>query len=332
MRTRSYPDRASPVEHLVRARAFGLRVVVALIAVGLLVGAVIGVRAAVSATGTREPVAQALAPVAVDGSLSADPATVPMNAPAPLSAPLPPQNIAPPDNAVPPNAGAPPAGGQPSAAADPAPLTPSRTPSADPAPLPRASTVPAGLSPYSAWAAALSKIIDVPARALQAYGNAQNIVAREQPGCHLSWTTLAGIAHIESNHGRYGGRSLQPDGRSSSPIIGIPLDGGPNVQAIGDTDGGALDADPRWDRAVGPFQFIPGTWARWKADGNGDKVADPQNIDDAAVAAGRYLCAGGRSLSDGTGWWRAILSYNNSTAYVQDVFDGADSYARAASR
>jgi len=178
----------------------------------------------------------------------------------------------------------------------------------------------------------LAKVIDVPARALQAYGNAQNIVAREQPGCHLSWTTLAGIAHIESNHGRFGGRALQPDGRSSSPIIGIPLDGGPAVQAIGDTDGGALDGDPVWDRAVGPFQFIPSTWAKWRADGNGDRVADPQSIDDAAVAAGRYLCAGGRNLSDGASWWRAILSYNNSDAYVQSVFNGADGYARAALR
>ena len=199
-------------------------------------------------------------------------------------------------------------------------------------PVARGSAVPAGLSPYSAWAASLAKVIDVPARALQAYGNAQNVVAREQPGCHLSWTTLAGIAHIESNHGRYAGRTLQSDGRSSTPIIGIPLDGGPSVQAISDTDGGALDGDRVWDRAVGPFQFIPSTWAKWKADANGDRVADPQNIDDAAVAAGHYLCAGGRNLSDGASWWRAILSYNNSNEYVQNVFNGADSYARAALR
>jgi len=66
-------------------------------------------------------------------------------------------------------------------------------------------------------------------------------------------------------------------------------------------------------------QFIPSTWARWKADGNSDGVADPQNIDAAALAAGRYLCAGGRNLATGTDWWTAILSYNNSTSYVQTV-------------
>jgi len=297
---------------VVRARAYLFRAVLALVAVGLLVGAVIGARAAVSATGTQGSVAQALAPVAVDGSLNTNPGSVPANVVAPVSAPLPPQNAVLPGT--------------------PAAVDPTQPRAPDPAPVPRGSAVPAGLSPYSAWAASLAKVIDVPARALQAYGNAQNIVAREQPGCHLSWTTLAGIAHIESNHGRFGGRALQPDGRSSSPIIGIPLDGGPAVQAIGDTDGGALDGDPVWDRAVGPFQFIPSTWAKWRADGNGDRVADPQSIDDAAVAAGRYLCAGGRNLSDGASWWRAILSYNNSDAYVQSVFNGADGYARAALR
>ncbi len=189
--------------------------------------------------------------------------------------------------------------------------------------------IPAGVSPYSAWAVALAKTIDVPARALQAYASAQVIVARGQPGCHLSWTTLAGIARTESNHGRFGGRTPHADGRSSSPIIGIPLNGAPGVAAIAATDGGVLDGDPVWEHAVGAFQFIPSTWARWKADGNSDGVADPQNIDDAALAAGRYLCAGGKDLATGTDWWKAILSYNNSTSYVQTVFNGAEDYARA---
>lgn len=312
-RAKAYLNRGSSVESVVRARAYIVRAAVALVAVGLLVGAVLGAQAAVSATGAREPLAQALAPVAVDGSLTTNPGTVPANVAAPLSAPLPPQS------AVLPGASA--QATVPVTPATAAPIT---------APVPQGSVVPAGLSPYAAWAAKLSKVIDIPARALQAYGNAQNIVAHEQPSCRLSWTTLAGLAHIESNHGRFGGRTLQPNGRSSSPIIGIPLDGGPAVQAIRDTDGGVLDGDTVWDRAVGPFQFIPGTWARWKADGNGDRIADPQNIDDAAVAAGRYLCAGGRNLADGAGWWSAILSYNNSNTYVQDVFNGADSYARAA--
>ena len=83
---------------------------------------------------------------------------------------------------------------------------------------------------------------------------------------------------------------------------------------------------------MGPFQFIPSPWMHWKADGNGDGAADPQNIDDAALAAGHYLCAGGKDLATGAGWWQAILSSNHSVAYVQTVFTGAEAYARATVR
>jgi len=63
--------------------------VIALVVVGVLGGAVLGARSAVSVTGTPAPVTRALAPVAVDGSLSADPAPVPVGVTAPVSAPLP---------------------------------------------------------------------------------------------------------------------------------------------------------------------------------------------------------------------------------------------------
>jgi len=152
------------------------------------VGAVIGTRAAV-AMPAQNPVAEALAPVAVDGSVSTNLGAVPPNAPAPASVPSPPQSSIP--------------------LLNPAISQPERPSNGSPAaPAPRGSAVPAGQSPYSAWAAAQARVIDVPARALQAY-------------------------------------------------------------------------------------------------------------------------AGGTNLTDGTGWWRAILSYNNSTVYVQNVFNGADSYARA---
>ncbi|MDF3149807.1 lytic transglycosylase domain-containing protein, partial [Streptomyces sp. T21Q-yed] len=88
---------------------------------------------------------------------------------------------------------------------------------------------------------------------------------------------------------------------------------------IRDTDGGAHDGDTTYDRAVGPMQFIPSTWARWGADGNGDGRADPNNVFDAALGAGRYLCAGGRDLSVPAELDRAILGYNHSTAYLRTV-------------
>lgn len=181
----------------------------------------------------------------------------------------------------------------------------------------------------ASWARTISQDVDVPARALQAYGLADLAVRQEEPDCNLSWVTVAGLARIESNHGRYRGASIAPDGDVNPRIIGVPLNGTGGTRTIGDTDGGVLDADTSLDRAVGPMQFIPSTWASWRSDGNGDGVADPNNIDDAALAAGRYLCAGGRDLATGPGWRAAVLSYNNSDEYGRRVYAAADSYASA---
>jgi len=196
---------------------------------------------------------------------------------------------------------------------------------------PATITAPGTPPAYTAWAGAVAGQTGVPARALQAYAAGDATLRVEQPGCGLTWVTLAGIGRTESDHGRYRGRTLRGDGTPSTPIVGIALDGGPSVAAIADTDRGALDADTRWDRAVGPMQFIPSSWARWGADANGDGVADPQNIDDAALAAGRYLCASGRDLTVGAAWWTAVLSYNASTTYAGDVLAAAQGYALAAS-
>jgi membrane-bound lytic murein transglycosylase B len=179
-----------------------------------------------------------------------------------------------------------------------------------------------------AWLSRVSNATGIPARALRAYANADLTLAKVQPACHLPWTLLAGIGRIESDHGRYGGATLDAGGRESKPIIGVPLNGA-GVADISDTDGGALDDDAVHDRAVGPMQFIPSTWRAWASDGNGDGIADPQNIDDATVTAGRYLCAGGRDLATAAGWWAAVLSYNNSVEYGQKVFTVADAAARA---
>ncbi|WP_215546059.1 lytic transglycosylase domain-containing protein [Amycolatopsis sp. CA-230715] len=187
-----------------------------------------------------------------------------------------------------------------------------------------------GKNTLASWAERASGPVGIPARALIAYGNAELAMRSMQPKCRLSWATLAGIGRIESNHGQYGGATLGADGRPSKPIIGVPLDGSPGVRAIADTDGGRYDGDPAQDRAVGPMQFIPGTWAKWNSDGNGDGVGDPQQIDDAALGAARYLCAGGRDMAGATGWWAGIMSYNNSVEYAQKVFGLADGYAKAA--
>ncbi|MET9801108.1 lytic transglycosylase domain-containing protein [Streptomyces sp. NPDC006368] len=156
----------------------------------------------------------------------------------------------------------------------------------------------------------------LPATVFAAYRRAERELAESAPGCGLRWQLLAAIGQVESGHAR-GGR-VGADGTTLTPILGPRLDGN-GFALIRDTDGGAYDGDAVYDRAVGPMQFIPSTWAVWGADGNGDGAADPGNVHDAALAAGRYLCAGGRDLSDPYGLDRAILGYNHSTAYLRTV-------------
>ena len=156
----------------------------------------------------------------------------------------------------------------------------------------------------------------VPATVFAAYRNAETELARSEPGCGLRWQLLAAIGQVES--GQAGGGRVTSDGTTVTPILGPRLDGGA-FAVVRDTDGGAYDGDAVYDRAVGPMQFIPSTWARWGTDGNGDGRADPDNVFDAALAAGRYLCAGGRDLSDPAGLDRAVLGYNHSAAYLRTV-------------
>lgn len=166
-------------------------------------------------------------------------------------------------------------------------------------------------------------------RALDAYLNAERAMTALAPNCHVSWRTIAAVASVEGLHGEYGNRRLDIDGRADRPIIGIALDGstvdnfGDTTANLADTDNGLYDGDPLHDRAVGPLQFIPDTWSRWRRDGDGDGETDPQDIDDAALSAAAYLCAYG-SLRDWTGWSTAIFGYNHSAAYVNSVKSSLD--------
>lgn len=178
------------------------------------------------------------------------------------------------------------------------------------------------------WLDRIADQTGMPRRALQGYAQAQLHQNTEQPDCQVSWPTLAGIGWVESQHGTYAGGEIGLDGTTTVDIIGVALDGGPGVAAIPDTDDGELDGDTQWDRAVGPMQFIPQTWRQWGVSASGGEP-DPHHIDDAARSAAGYLCADGRDLTTTDGWWDAVLSYNDSTAYAQDVLDAATDYAAA---
>jgi hypothetical protein len=105
----------------------------------------------------------------------------------------------------------------------------------------------------------------------------------------LSWSVLAAIGKVESDHGR----SRLPGVRSG------------------------------WNRAgaAGPMQFGIGTgragnaWARYGADFDHDGRRSVYDPGDAIPAAARYLCAAGapRRLD------RALYAYNHSWAYVAKV-------------
>lgn len=178
------------------------------------------------------------------------------------------------------------------------------------------------------WARPIAERTGISATALQAYGYAQLAVRESNPECGLTWSTLAGIGSVESRHGTLGGTELDGTGRPVEPIVGVPLDGSEGVRQVDDSDGGAYDGDPVFDRAVGPLQFIPGTWERWAVDADLDGEADPHDIDDAALAAARYLCSQGSDMADPDSFWDTVLVYNQSDSYVQDVVDYADHYGR----
>lgn len=165
--------------------------------------------------------------------------------------------------------------------------------------------------------------LGIPAMALAAYRNAEWMVARSDPGCGIGWSLLAGIGRIESGHAN--GGATDAHGTVVQPIYGPALDGTlPGNEIIVESTAGGRE---NYVRAIGPMQFLPATWARYASDGDGDGVADPQNLYDSTLAAARYLCSGGLNLRDPSQVMAAILRYNNSVAYAQNVLGWAAAYA-----
>jgi len=189
-----------------------------------------------------------------------------------------------------------------------------------------------GVSPMAQidpeWMSRVAGTTGIPVRALSAYAFAHISIAAEEPECGLDWTTIAAIGAIESGHGSHADAVLDENGYAQPAIIGRALDGD-GVARIADTDDGVFDGDATWDRAVGPMQFIPSTWAKWGSDANGDGIADPNQIDDAAQSAAQYLCASGPMTSP-EGWRAAVFSYNHDNDYVDKVAKVANGFAAAA--
>nr|WP_280263619.1 lytic murein transglycosylase [Nocardia wallacei] len=189
----------------------------------------------------------------------------------------------------------------------------------------RAMTTPAdGLPPF-AGTVPLRDIalpgggaLGIPEVVLAAYRNAELAMQSSAPNCGLSWHLLAGIGRIESGHARHG--QTDAAGTTTNTIFGPALDGTlPGNEIIKAADGGYV-------RAVGPMQFLPGTWAHYASDGNGDGVSDPNNVFDASLGAAKYLCSGGLDLRDPQQELRSVLRYNNSLSYAANVLSWSNAY------
>ncbi|MGW1169127.1 lytic murein transglycosylase [Streptomyces sp. NPDC002550] len=188
-------------------------------------------------------------------------------------------------------------------------LPPLNSPNPSPSPSPTIGT-PVTRGPAEAG---------IPATVLDAYKKAEAELRASKPGCHLPWQLLSGIGQVESGQAR--GGDVDASGTTLSPILGPALDGTNGFARI-------LNSDGTYARAIGPMQFLSTTWQWAGRDGNGDGVKDPNNVYDAAFAAGHYLCRNGWDLSVQADMNRAILSYNNSQDYLNTVLSWYEYYRK----
>ncbi|WP_329433238.1 bifunctional lytic transglycosylase/C40 family peptidase [Streptomyces sp. NBC_01280] len=117
---------------------------------------------------------------------------------------------------------------------------------------------------------------------------------RAAPECRgLSWTILAAIGKVETDHGRH-------------PTM---------ISSAG---------------AVGPMQFLPSTFNAYAhpVPPGGKNPPTPWDPVDAVFAAERMLCANG--AKNGRNLRSAIFSYNHANWYVDKVLKIAAQYAAAA--
>lgn len=102
--------------------------------------------------------------------------------------------------------------------------------------------------------------------------------------------------------------------------------------------------------AEGPAQFMPGTWATWGRDDDGNGDVSPYNIGDAVMAQGRFMCSllaraqnagyGGDPVAlalagYNAGWGRVeqaggIPAITETQTYIEKILTKADAWTLAA--
>ena len=183
-----------------------------------------------------------------------------------------------------------------------------------------------GISGNTHDVVATASTTGIPSAALAAYQRAETVINAADRTCQLPWQLVAAIGRVESDHGRTNGNHLDSNGVARPGIFGIALDGKNHTSVVKDTDAGQYDGDAKFDRAVGPMQFIPSTWSVVGVDADGDAQRNPQDVNDAALATAVYLCSGKDDLSQDQGARSAVFRYNHSKAYVDLVLSIMHAY------
>jgi hypothetical protein len=157
------------------------------------------------------------------------------------------------------------------------------------------------LAPGGEYAPSALAKSDIPADVLAIYQAA----ARTCPG--MDWAILAAIGKIETNHGR----STLPGVHSGQNSAG----------------------------AMGPMQFLQGTWNAYKTATPGHIIPNVYDIADAIYSAAKMLCHDGAAIGlppppkSAVAAWKklhdAIWAYNHADWYVNQVEAQADSYRGA---
>ena len=168
--------------------------------------------------------------------------------------------------------------------------------------------------------------LDIPQTALLAYQRAADVIGQVDASCGLSWTLLAAIGRVESDHGRFGGassgRTARRALRSAASPSTEPARSRRSVTPMPASSTGTPSGTARSD----PMQFLPSTWSVVGVDGDGDGVRSPGDIDDAALATAVFLCSAPGELDTDSGRRTAIFRYNPSNAYVASVLAADRSY------
>ena len=96
------------------------------------------------------------------------------------------------------------------------------------------------------------------------------------------------------------------------------------LSAVGQVESGhGINVGPSSAGALGPMQFLPGTFAQYGVDGDRDGDKDVFDPADAVFSAANYLCHNGGG-GDRAAVNRALFRYNNAQWYVTLVLGIAD--------